>query len=181
MSNIAVPKTAEDYILFLTPIVAAAAGFNWSGLIPGSSGFLVGVFVGALAKTLIGLGQNIKSWEDWLAAIILGLGFVSTALLAPGNPQYLTWGTIIGLFVKALGYFTDTKSNPIEDVVLAIGTIMAGYGAYIGNSELLNAGLLFGLIGKSMPSIGTGGAAGSPAPGPAPASAPAPPPTAAGT
>lgn len=156
------PKTAEDWILFLTPIIAALAGFNWGGIIPGASGFIVGVFIGALAKTLIGLGQNphFQNYEDFVAAAILFLGFLATAFSA--NPQFLTWGTILGLVVKALGFLQSGLN--VEDVFLAIGALIAGYGAISGNAQLTNAGLLLGLIGKAMPSIGTGGAAGTPAP-----------------
>jgi hypothetical protein len=63
---------------------------------------------------------------------------------------------IIGLLVKALG-IVKTGGLNIEDLALAAGAVIAGIGQYTGNPTLLNAGLMFGLVGKALPSIGTNG------------------------
>jgi len=141
-------------MLFLVPIVSALAGFEWHGLIPGAAGFVVGVAVASLAKTLIGLGQRpYNNWEDWISFVVTLLGFLGTGLSA--NPAFLTDATIIGLFVKALGFLQTGLT--VEDIILAIGSLLAGYGAFIGNMEIVNAGLLLSIVGKSIPSIGTNG------------------------
>ena len=164
MSTLTAPKTTEDWILFLTPIASAGAGFSWGGLIPGASGFLVGAFVAALAKTLIGLGQNphLSNWEDAIPAAILFLGFLGTSFSS--NVDFLTWGTIAGFLVKALGFFK--RGINIEDGLLAAGALIAGFGALTGHTGLLNAGLLIGIIGKSIPSIGSQTTGGTPSPSP---------------
>jgi hypothetical protein len=155
-TGIVTPKTVEDWLLFLTPIIGGAAGLSWGGIVPGASGFLVGVIFASLAKSLVGLGQNPhpSNWEDWLSFAITFLGFLGTAFSA--NPSYATYAVIIGLLVKALG-IVKTGGLNIEDLALAAGAVIAGIGQYTGNPTLLNAGLMFGLVGKALPSIGTNG------------------------
>lgn len=147
-------KKIEDYLLSLLPLITALAGFQWGGIIPGTTGFLVGVFLGAFAKFLIGLSQDptIKNWEDLVPLIVITLGFISTTLSA--NPQFLEVGTIIGFIVKALGYFTaGGTSTLVEDAFLIIGAFLMLYGAFIGNPQVVDAGALLGIIGKSFPGI----------------------------
>jgi hypothetical protein len=153
--NLQLPKTVEDWLLFLIPIIGLLAGFNWGGLIPGASGLIVGIAIGSLAKTLIGLGQtpHLSNWEDWFSLITTFLGFLGTAFSA--NPLFLVYGTIIGLLLKSLGFIKAGLN--VEDIMLALGALIAGYGQLSGNPALLNAGLLIGIIGKTMPSLGTNG------------------------
>lgn len=155
VQGITTPKTIEDWLLFLTPIVGALAGFNWGGFIPGTSGFVVGVLVASLAKTLIGLGQNphLSNWEDMISFALTFFGLLATAFSA--NPQFVIYGLIFGLLVKSLGFLS--LGLTIEDIVLAIGALIAGYGEIAGIPVLVNLGLLLAIIGKAIPSIGTGG------------------------
>jgi len=149
------PKTTEDWILFITPLIGGLAGLDWGGLVPGVSGFLLGLTIASMSKTLIGLGQNFhpSNYEDLLSFISTFLGFLGTGFTA--NPQFVTWGLIIGFLVKALG-IVQTGLN-IEDVILAIGTVVAGIAQVTGNTHLVTAGLLLAVIGKALPSIGTNG------------------------
>lgn len=160
MSTAVNSKTIEDHFLLFVPLITALAGFQWSGIIPGTDGFLTGVFLGAFAKFAIGFAQNPhpKNWEDWLPLLILSLSFTATAFAS--SPTFLTYGTVLGFAVKALGYFqpgdASNKSQLVEDVFLATGAFIALYGAFAGNTALTNAGILLGIVGKAFPSIGTG-------------------------
>jgi hypothetical protein len=149
------PKTTEDWLLFIIPLVGGLAGLDWGGLIPGISGVIFGLTIASLSKTLIGLGQNFhpSNWEDALSFIITFAGFLGTAFSA--NPDLLTWGLIIGFFVKALGIIQAGLN--IEDIILAIGTIIAGIAQLTGKPEIVTAALIIAAIGKALPSIGTGG------------------------
>jgi hypothetical protein len=150
----------EDLLTYGIPIAVALASFSWSSLIPGDdNAFFTAIAFGFLAKFLVGLQQNGWSdWEDLVPTITLSLGFLATTLSA--NPQFLEYGTIIGFIVKALGMFASGYN--LEDLLLAIGAFLALYGAYVGNQEIVSAGALFALVGKSIPSLATGGAAGNP-------------------
>lgn len=169
----------EDILPYAIPVVVALAGFNWSSLIPGdNNAILTGVAFGFLAKFLIGIQTNgLSSWEDWIPTLTISLGFLATSLSA--NPQYLAYGTIVGFVVKALGYFSDT-SHPVEDLMLAVGAFLMLYGQYTNNQELVGAGSLLALVGKTAPSLGTSApmpamAKKAPALPPTPSPAPAPP------
>ena len=144
----------EDYLLYIIPVAVALAGFNWANLIPGDpNGFFTAIVFGFLAKLLIGVQQNgFGSWEDVIPTLVIVLGFLSTALSA--NPVYLSYGTVIGFVVKALGYFSDS-THPVEDLLLAVGAFLALYGVYTGNPTIQNAGALLALVGKTVPSLGT--------------------------
>jgi hypothetical protein len=155
--------TVEDWILFLTPVLSAAAGFNFGGILPGTSGFLLGVVIASLAKSLIGLGQNPSfkgNYEDYLNLIITFLGLLATAITA--NQQFVIYGAVIGLIAKALPSMTGGVN--LEDILLTIGAIIAGVGQASGYPTIASVGLLLAVIGKSLPS-----SAPAPAPAPAPA------------
>jgi hypothetical protein len=172
--GIALPKTVEDWILFLTPLITAAAGFSWGGIVPGASGFLVAAVLASLSKALIGLGQNPhpSNWEDWFLFIFSFLGFLATAFSA--DPTFMVYGLVIGLIVKSFGGIASLGFS-IEDIVLAIGAFMAGIGQLLDKPEIVTVGLLISILGKALPSIGT---AGTPTTVNITTTAPASPPTA---
>jgi ABC-type xylose transport system permease subunit len=143
----------EDWILFLTPIIVGLAGSGLAqNLIPGVPGLLVGVVIGVLAKTLIGIGQNFKAnYEDVLSFIITFIGLLGSAL--SGYPQFIVYGTVLGLIAKALPSLSNGL-NP-EDLLLTLGAIIAGIGASFGLHNLESVGLLLSVLGKSLPSLGS--------------------------
>ena len=162
-------NTLEDWLPYLVPIFIALGGFNWASIIPGNNNpILVAVTFGFLAKFLYGLQQTLSSnpkptgttlWEDVAASLAIGLGVVATGLSS--DPNYLEAGTIAGFLVKALGYFST--GNLSEDLALAAGAILILIGAYTGNAELVSAGSLIALVGKTIPSLGAAAAITTPA------------------
>lgn len=173
----------EDALPYLIPIAVALAGYNWASLIPGDNeAFLTGIAFGFLAKFLIGIQQNgLTSWEDLIPTFVIALTFLAVSFSS--NPDYIGYGTAIALVVKALGYFTPPiqSSQALEDLLLAVGAFLVGWGTYVGNAELATVGGLLALIGKTVPSMTTASAKPPPSPAvpaPAPAAAPAPAPAA---
>jgi hypothetical protein len=174
MAGLVTKDTTEDWLLFLVPFLTGSGGtavLQLAGLVPGLSGFAVGASIGALSKALVGLGQNPKlaNWEDWLLFVSVFLGYLSAAFA--NKPELVAWGTIIGFIAKALPSLKD-GINP-EDVLLLLGSIIAGVGLWQSNAILMNFGILLSVAGKSLPSIITEGQAGrvsrqptAPVPGP---------------
>lgn len=150
-------QTLEDWILFLGPLLSAGAGTSLSGIISGTNGFLLGIVIAALGKSLLGLSFQTKSLEDWLLFISTFLGLVATALTA--NSQFVLYGTIIGFAAKSIPSLVKVKN--VEDVFLLIGSIIAFLGVTFGNTNVENTGLLLLTMGKALPSIATNGAAGT--------------------
>jgi hypothetical protein len=150
-TKVTTATTAEDWILFLTPLVTALAGTNLAqNLIPGASGLLVGTVIGVLAKTLIGIGQNFKAnYEDILSFVITFVGLLGAALT--GYPEFLIYGTILGLIAKALPSLANGLNA--EDILLTLGAIIAGIGTALGLHNLSSVGLLLSVLGKSLPSL----------------------------
>jgi hypothetical protein len=153
-------STLEDWLPYLVPIFVAFAGFNWATLIPGNNNpVLVAAAFGFLAKFLYGLQQTLSSnpaptnttlWEDIAGSIGVGLGVITTVLTA--DPDYLIAGTVIGFVAKALGYFQT--GNLAEDLLLAVGAFLIAYGGWTGNAEIVSAGSLIAVVGKTAPSLG---------------------------
>jgi hypothetical protein len=167
-------STIEDYIPLVTLIISAADNAQLSTIVPGVPGFLLGVFIGGLSKALIGIAQSIQAGqkptpEDILQAVITFLGAAGTLLSA--NPQFLIYGTVFGWLVKSLG-FLQSGFN-VEDGLLAAASLLTLAGTYFGVPAALAVGSFLMVISKTLPSIGTDGAAGNPnaATTPAPASA----------
>src|SRR5690242_3046924 len=86
--------TYEDWILLLSPLFGAGAGSNLAGILPGTSGFVLGVLVAALGKSLAGIGSDVKSYEDWWLFLLTFAGLVLTGFT--GNGQFALGGSIIG-------------------------------------------------------------------------------------
>lgn len=154
-NGVVTTRTIEDWLVFVTPVIVALAGFDWSGVLPGTSAFVTAAVLGALAKFLVGLGQNphIKNWEDWIPLIVIGLSALATNLSA--DPRFVTYGLYLGLAVKALPMLQEGLN--IEDVLLLVGTLLAGIGQLSGHAQLASLGLVVALVGKTLPSIGTNG------------------------
>lgn len=159
MASKALPEspTLEDWILFLAPVLGAGAGSNLSGIIGGTSGFLLGVVIAALGKSLLGLSSEPSSLEDWLLFISTFLGLMGTALTA--NSQFVLYGTIIGFAAKSLPSLAEARDP--EDLFLLAGSVIAFIGALAGNMNIENVGLLLLVMGKALPSIATNGVAGT--------------------
>ena len=157
--------TVEDWILVLLPILSGPTGsaiINLTGLVPGVGGFLLSVVLASLAKSAIGIGQDKKSYEDWLMLLINFVGLVGAGLSA--NSEFALVGVILGFAAKAL-YSLQNGLNA-EDAFLAVGAFLALLGAIIPGTQgaaVTNIGLLIGIVLKALPSIGTGGLAGLPA------------------
>ena len=167
-------KTIEDYIPLLVLALSAADNAQLSTLVPGIPGYFIGVFVGALAKSLIGIGQAIQAgqtpaFEDILQAALTFLGAAGTAFSA--NPQYLLYGTIAGWLGKSLGMFQSGLN--IEDALLAASSLLTLAGAYFSVTDATTLGSFLMVLSKSLPSIGSNGVAGTPkAVAPAPVAVP---------
>ena len=152
---------AEDLLPYAIPISVGLAGFNWASLFPGNNNpVLVAAAFGFLAKFLYGLQQTLSTdprpkWttilEDLIPSVVVGLGVGATAVSA--NPDYLAYTTAIGFITKALGYLA-TRGNPTEDLLLALGAILVAYGTDVGKPEIVGAGSLISLVGKTIPSLG---------------------------
>jgi hypothetical protein len=158
-TSVLTSATLEDWLLFLVPLVTTAAGLNWSGLVPGLPGFLIGVIVGALAKALVGIAQSpTKNYEDYLLFFITLAGALAAGL--ENNASLAVYGTVIGLIAKALPSLVQGIN--VEDVLMLVSVFFAGIAQYAGNMQIAAFALLVGVLAKSIPSLGTNGTAGLP-------------------
>lgn len=148
-----IPPTLEDWILLLSPVLSASAGSSLTGILPGTSAFVLGVIIAGLGKSLVSLGADPKSKEDWWLFGFTFLGILVTGLT--GNSQYALGGTIIGFAGKSIGTLIHTVA--LEDILLLVGSIIAFYGILGGNTNATNTGLLLLSMGKALPSLGTNG------------------------
>jgi hypothetical protein len=145
--------TLEDWILLLSPVLSAGAGSSLNGILPGTSSFVLGVIIAALGKSLVSLGAEPKSKEDWWLFVFTFFGILITALT--GNSQYALAGTIIGFAGKSVGTLIHTVA--LEDILLLVGSGIAFYGILTGSTNTTNTGLLLLSMGKALPSLGTNG------------------------
>ena len=156
-------KTLEDYIPLLAILLGAAENAQLSTIVPGVPGYFLGVFIGAVAKALIGIGQSVQAGEtpapeDILLAILTFLGAAGTAFSS--NPDYLLYGTVFGWLGKSLGVFQSGFN--LEDLLLALSSILALAGMYFSYADAVTLGSFLMILSKTLPSIGSNGAAGNP-------------------
>lgn len=143
--------TYEDWILLLAPLFGAGASSNLSGILPGiTSGLVIGLLIAALGKALAGVGQNVKSYEDWWLFALTFIGLILTGFT--GNGQYALAGSLIGFLGKAIGTFAS-RLLTLEDVLLLIGSLIAIYGMLATNATATNIGILLLAMGKATPSL----------------------------
>ena len=166
----------EDVLLAILPILAGPTGtavINLTGLVPGIPGFVLAVIVASLVKSAIGISADDHSYEDWLNFGITLVGAIGAGLT--GNSSLALYGVVIGFVAKALPSLANGLN--VEDGALVLGAVLAGIGgsSIVSGNEataLTNLGLLIATLGKSWPSLASGGLAGLPAPV-APSPAPA--------
>jgi hypothetical protein len=162
--KILTPANIEDFLLAFLPILSGPTGsalINLTGLVPGVSGFILAVVIASLVKSSIGISQNTKSYEDWLNFAITFLGLVGAGLT--GNSQVALAGIVLGFVAKALPSLANGIN--VEDVLLLVGSIVAGLGTLGTGNEwtaITNIGLLVATLGKAWPSISSGGQSGLP-------------------
>jgi hypothetical protein len=153
-------NTTEDWFLTLLPLLGPLTP-TISSLLPGNSGFLAAVIIGALAKYFASLGKDRSlknNWESWLGALVTILGLVATGLT--GNVSFAQYGLILGFIAKALPEFKNGLN--VEDTLLFLGALVASYATYTDNVSLTNIGLLISTVGKGLPSIANGAPAPTP-------------------
>jgi hypothetical protein len=120
---------------------------------------LYGLAVGSISKSLLSLGPNVSSWEDWALFAGTFLGTFGTTLSS--NPNYMLYGMVLASVGKAVPSLVQNHRS-LEDWLLFVLPVVAGVFSLVSaNPSYGLTGLFFGAIGKSLGSI-------SPAPTPTP-------------